>query len=274
MGRLRATPRTEQIGTGRVIPTARGKASSARAAARLDKLVHGAAIPSCCVIGKALRYWQRRIITITSRCVIYNCIALSAPPRSRRHVRPPSLLRTHAGHRRRRARPVHRLAPGPPGPAACSCVDKTAVAAGASGIACGVIRNNYFQPAMSELMAACVEVWESDPEALHYHPSGYIALGPAGPGGATSPRSTSASSGSAIPPSCTWARARWPRTCARCTDDWRAPGLTVCLHEHAGGFAFNQESMHGLADQGARGRRPDRRPASRSPGSPPTGPAR
>ena len=29
--------------------------------------------------------------------------------------------------------------------------------------------------------------------------------------------------------------------------DWRAEGLTVCLHEHRGGFAFNRESMHGLA---------------------------
>src|SRR3984885_8774974 len=57
-------------------------------------------------------------------------------------------------------------------------LDKTGVAAGASGIACGVIRKNYFQPAMSELMAACVEVWASDPAALHYHPSGYVALGP------------------------------------------------------------------------------------------------
>ena len=44
-------------------------------------------------------------------------------------------------------------------------VDKTAVAAGASGIACGVVRNNYFQPAMRELMAHSVEVWESDPKA-------------------------------------------------------------------------------------------------------------
>src|ERR1700741_1606631 len=56
-------------------------------------------------------------------------------------------------------------------------LDKTGVAAGASGIACGVVRNNYFQPAMSELMAACVEIWESDPETFHYHGSGYIALG-------------------------------------------------------------------------------------------------
>ena len=58
-------------------------------------------------------------------------------------------------------------------------VDKDRVAAGASGIACGVVRNNYFQPAMAELMAACVDIWESDPEAFHYHDTGYIALGPA-----------------------------------------------------------------------------------------------
>jgi len=35
-----------------------------------------------------------------------------------------------------------------------------------------------FAPVPQELMAACVEVWQSDPETLHYHPTGYIALGP------------------------------------------------------------------------------------------------
>ncbi|HSH42565.1 MAG TPA: FAD-dependent oxidoreductase, partial [Arenicellales bacterium] len=49
-------------------------------------------------------------------------------------------------------------------------LDKTSIGAGASGIACGVVRNNYFQPAMRELMAQCVEVWESDPESYSYHP--------------------------------------------------------------------------------------------------------
>ena len=44
-------------------------------------------------------------------------------------------------------------------------LEKSEPGAGASGIACGVVRNNYFQPAMSELMQACVEVWESDPAA-------------------------------------------------------------------------------------------------------------
>ncbi|MGB6348266.1 MAG: FAD-dependent oxidoreductase, partial [Methyloceanibacter sp.] len=36
-------------------------------------------------------------------------------------------------------------------------VDKGSVGSGASGIACGVVRNNYFQPAMRELMAHSVE---------------------------------------------------------------------------------------------------------------------
>ena len=29
--------------------------------------------------------------------------------------------------------------------------------------------------------------------------------------------------------------------------DWRAQGVTACLHEHQGGFAFNRESVLGLA---------------------------
>jgi glycine/D-amino acid oxidase-like deaminating enzyme len=127
-------------------------------------------------------------------------------------------------------------------------VDKAGIAAGASGIACGVVRNNYFQPAMSELMAACVEIWESDPETLHYHGSGYIALGPAAQEpdlvevherhhriGYDSELVTGEKAVEAH------MRALYP--------DWRAQGLTVCLHEHRGGFAFNRESMLGLADK-------------------------
>src|ERR687898_854904 len=127
-------------------------------------------------------------------------------------------------------------------------VDKAGVAAGASGIACGVVRNNYFQPAMSELMAACVEIWESDPEAFHYHGSGYIALGPAAQEpdlvevherhqriGYDSELITGEADVAAH------MRALYP--------DWRAEGLTACLPEHPGGFAFNRESMLGLADK-------------------------
>ena len=57
-------------------------------------------------------------------------------------------------------------------------LDKRGVGSGASGIACGVIRNNYFQPAMRELMAHSVAIWESDPEAFAYHPVGYMQIAP------------------------------------------------------------------------------------------------
>ena len=55
-------------------------------------------------------------------------------------------------------------------------LDKSGIASGASGIACGVVRNNYYQPAMRRLMAHSVNIWESDPEGLSYHPVGYMQI--------------------------------------------------------------------------------------------------
>ncbi len=127
-------------------------------------------------------------------------------------------------------------------------VDKTGVGAGASGIACGVVRNNYFQPAMSELMAACVEIWESDPDAFHYHGSGYIALGPE----AQQPDLVEVYERQqriGYPSALVTGESAVFDHMRGLFGDWRARGLTVCLHERAGGFAFNQESMRGLADK-------------------------
>src|SRR3954451_23118180 len=109
-------------------------------------------------------------------------------------------------------------------------IDKTGVAAGASGIACGVVRNNYFQPAMQELMAACVEIWESDPEALHYHGAGYVALGPEAQEpdlAAVAERQERIGYASEL---ITGERAVFEHMRAL-YPDWRARGLAVCLHE-------------------------------------------
>ncbi len=127
-------------------------------------------------------------------------------------------------------------------------LDKAGVAAGASGIACGVIRNNYFQPAMSELMAACVEVWESDPVALHYHPNGYIALGPRSQeSDLTEVYERQQRIG--YPSDLYLGQEAVTAHMRSLYPDWRATGITACLHEHAGGYAFNRESMLGLADK-------------------------
>ena len=124
-------------------------------------------------------------------------------------------------------------------------LEKAQPGAGASGIACGVVRNNYFQPAMSELMQACVEVWESDPEAFHYNPVGYIAVGPAVQEAdlvATYERQERIGYRSTL----VTGEAEVDAHMRALFPDWRAKGLTVCLHEHQGGFAFNRDSVAGL----------------------------
>jgi len=125
-------------------------------------------------------------------------------------------------------------------------IDKTAVAAGASGIACGVIRNNYFQPAMRRLMAHSVAVWESDPAAFSYHPVGYLQAAPeVMRAGVAQIYSEQQEIG-------------YPSTLVEGEDacrtylrdllgDWQAPGITNILHESRGGYANNRASMLGLA---------------------------
>jgi glycine/D-amino acid oxidase-like deaminating enzyme len=125
-------------------------------------------------------------------------------------------------------------------------VDKTAIAAGASGIACGVIRNNYFQPAMRELIAQCVEVWESDPQAYHYHPVGYMQISPEVmhadvAGIAAEQREIGYES--VFVEGATDCR----RYMKGLLDDWQAQGTTSILHEKRGGYANNTASIYGLA---------------------------
>ncbi len=127
-------------------------------------------------------------------------------------------------------------------------VDKTGIAAGASGIACGVVRNNYYQPAMSELMAANVEVWESDPTAYHYNSVGYMALGPAAQ---VSDLTEVAERQERIGYANTLitGEAACDAYMRTIFPDWRAKGIEIVLHEHRGGFAFNVDSMHGIANK-------------------------
>jgi glycine/D-amino acid oxidase-like deaminating enzyme len=136
----------------------------------------------------------------------------------------------------------------PGGGADVLVVDKHGIASGASGIACGVVRNNYFQPAMRELMAHSVQIWESDPKAFSYHPVGYMQI------------------------SCEAMRADVAQIAQEqreigyesvfidgakdstkymrdLFDDWQARGITSVLHEKRGGYANNTASIYGLASK-------------------------
>jgi methylglutamate dehydrogenase subunit A len=125
-------------------------------------------------------------------------------------------------------------------------LDKDAIASGASGIACGVVRNNYFQPAMRELMAHSVGVWESDPEAFSYHSVGYLQI-------SCEPMRDDIASifeqQRAIGYESDFIEGANASTSYMrgIFDDWQAQGITSVLHEKRGGFANNTASMYGLA---------------------------
>ena len=125
-------------------------------------------------------------------------------------------------------------------------VDKTSIAAGASGIACGVVRNNYYQPAMRELMAHSVKVWESDPEAYSYHPVGYMQISPEV---MREDVSTIADQQKDIGYESVFIEgARESHDYMRgLFDDWQAQGITSVLHEKPGGYSNNTRAMYGLA---------------------------
>ena len=127
-------------------------------------------------------------------------------------------------------------------------VDKTSVAAGASGIACGVIRNNYFQPAMRELMAHSVDVWESDPESYHYHPIGYMQISPEA---MRADVASIAAQQRAIGYTSEFIEGKddCMKYMRRIFDDWQAQNITSILHEKRGGYANNRPSMMGLASK-------------------------
>jgi glycine/D-amino acid oxidase-like deaminating enzyme len=125
-------------------------------------------------------------------------------------------------------------------------VDKTGVGAGPSGIACGVIRNNYFQPAMRELMAHSVTVWESDPEAFHYHPVGYMQIAPEVMR-ADVARIYEEQRAIGYASELIEGEGDCRAYMESIFSDWQARNITAVLHEKRGGYAENMPSMEGLA---------------------------
>ena len=127
-------------------------------------------------------------------------------------------------------------------------IDKGGIASGASGIACGVVRNNYFQPAMRELMMHSVKIWESDPKTFSYHPVGYMQISP------ESMRKDVTNiyeQQKAIGYESEFVEGK--DDCMKYMKnifyDWQAKGITSVLHEKRGGYANNTASIYGLANK-------------------------
>ena len=125
-------------------------------------------------------------------------------------------------------------------------LDKSGIASGASGIACGVIRNNYYQPAMRRLMAHSVSVWESDPKAFSYHPVGYMQISPEV---MHEQVSSIARQQKEIGYESVFIEGEKDSMAymKELFNDWQAKGITSVLHEKKGGYANNTASIYGLA---------------------------
>ena len=123
-------------------------------------------------------------------------------------------------------------------------IDKTAIGAGASGIACGIIRNNYFQPAMRELMAHSVRQWEKDTEGYGYHPVGYMQISPESMHKDVTEIFRQQQE---IGYESTFIEGE--KDCMKYMQDnifsdWQAKGTTSILHEKMGGYANQMRSNH------------------------------
>jgi glycine/D-amino acid oxidase-like deaminating enzyme len=124
-------------------------------------------------------------------------------------------------------------------------LDKTGPGAGATGIACGVIRNNYSQPAMRRLMAHSVSIWESHRESLSYRPVGYVQLAPEAMREGVA-RIHAEQRDIGYPSTLVEGEAACRAYMRELFPDWRARGITSILHEKRGGYAGNRAAVDGL----------------------------
>lgn len=128
-------------------------------------------------------------------------------------------------------------------------IDKTGIGAGASGIACGVIRNNYYQAAMQELIAHSVSKWEEDGKGYGYYPVGYMQISPESMHEDVAEiyqRQKELGYHSEF--------IEGEKDCLsymkeNVFNDWQAENITSILHEKRGGYAQNTRALYRLADK-------------------------
>ncbi|MFN2629996.1 MAG: NAD(P)/FAD-dependent oxidoreductase [Gaiellaceae bacterium] len=125
-------------------------------------------------------------------------------------------------------------------------LEKNQIGAGASGIACGVVRNFYFSPAMAEVIRVSVELFESDPAGFGYHPVGYIAAVPEPQAEdciAIQRRQAEIGYRSDV----VLGEERCREHMRAIFSDWNGDGIQAVLHEHQGGWAETGTTVQNLA---------------------------
>ena len=126
-------------------------------------------------------------------------------------------------------------------------LDKTGVGAGASGIACGCVRNLYVTEPLHAILRHSVDVWMYDPVALGFQQVGYVGVGEGSQLAHYERIHRSQSAAGYCSELYVGQEARrflqgvWP--------DFNTANIEVALHEKISGYAGTRQAVRGLAQK-------------------------
>ena len=124
-------------------------------------------------------------------------------------------------------------------------LEKSRVASGASGISCGIARNNYFQPCMRQLMAHSINLWNANAKALTFHKVGYMQINSQlmveGMNQVYEQQKNIGFESTFIV-----GTKDCDKYMKNIFDDWQAQGIESVLHEKNSGYGHNRGAILGL----------------------------
>ncbi|MBI3709995.1 MAG: FAD-binding oxidoreductase [Proteobacteria bacterium] len=126
-------------------------------------------------------------------------------------------------------------------------LDKTGPGAGASGIACGCVRNLYMTEPLHAILRHSVDVWTYDPVAFGFQQVGYVSAGEANQ--AADYERLHASQQRANYPSDLYQGKEARGFLKKIWPDFKTDGIDVVLHEKVSGYAGTRQAIAGLAQK-------------------------
>jgi len=123
-------------------------------------------------------------------------------------------------------------------------IDKQGPGAGATGLACGCVRNMYMTGPLHAILRASVEVWESDPVNLGFQQVGYVSIGESNQ--EEDYLRLNQSQIDSGYPSDVYTGAEAHKFLTDLWPDFKTDRCDVVLHEHRSGYAGTHMAVWGL----------------------------
>ena len=123
-------------------------------------------------------------------------------------------------------------------------IDKQGPGAGATGLACGCIRNMYMTGPLHAILRASVEVWESDPVNFGFQQVGYVSVGESNQ--IDDYLKLQASQAASGYPSDVYTGSEARAFLTNLWPDFKTENCDVVLHEHRSGYAGTHMAVWGL----------------------------